>query len=94
MTLDQIIKIQSIIDKRAIRSDTKEFLDQTRWSKSKQQRIRFGDMHIDHFIRVFCNFEDDSFLRFIIELGVQKGIFTKVPLDIEGELGKKKKQMN
>ena len=34
MTLDQIIKIQSIIDKRAIRSDTKEFLDQTRFSKS------------------------------------------------------------
>jgi len=94
MTLDQIIKIQSIIDKRAIRSDTKEFLDQTRFSKSKQQRIRFGDMHIDHFIRVFCNFEDDGFLRFIIELGVQKGIFAKVPFDIEEEFGKKKRQMN
>ena len=34
MTLDQIIKIQSIIDKRAIRSDTLEFLDKERYSDS------------------------------------------------------------
>lgn len=52
MTLDQFVKIQSIIDKRAIRSDTLEFLDKKRFSKSKQEWIRFGDMHIDHFIRV------------------------------------------
>ena len=53
MTLDDIIQHQRIIDKRAIRSDTKEFLNQTRFSKSKQMHIRFGDMHIDHFFRVF-----------------------------------------
>tara|TARA_R100000781_G_C4041284_1_gene114062 strand:+ start:371 stop:670 length:300 start_codon:yes stop_codon:yes gene_type:complete len=78
MTLDQIINIQSIIDKRSIRCDTKEFLDQTRFSKSKQQHIRFGDMHIDHFIRVFCNFQDDDFLTFIISLALKKGIMQKV----------------
>ena len=55
MTLDQIIKIQSIIDKRAIRCDTEKFLNTKRYSKSKDEWIRFGDMHIDHFLRVFAN---------------------------------------
>ena len=53
MTLDQIIKIQSIIDKRSIRSDTLEFLDKERYSDSLDKTIRYGDMHIDHFINVF-----------------------------------------
>ena len=55
MTLDQIVKMQSIIDKRAIRSDTLEFLNQTRYSDSKKANIRFGDMHIDHFLTVVSN---------------------------------------
>ena len=55
MTLDQILKLQSIIDKRSIRSDTLEFLNQTRYSHSKQTNIRFGDMHIDHFLKVCAN---------------------------------------
>ena len=53
MTLNQLIRIQSIIDKRAIRSDTQEFLKKKRYSKSKDEWIEYGDMHIDHFIRVF-----------------------------------------
>tara|TARA_B110000902_G_scaffold140633_1_gene162377 strand:+ start:266 stop:538 length:273 start_codon:yes stop_codon:yes gene_type:complete len=65
MTLDQIVKLQSIVDKRAIRSDTLEFLNQTRYSHSKQDNIRFGDMHIDHFLTVvsngFININNDSF---------------------------------
>tara|TARA_B100000780_G_scaffold171802_1_gene120272 strand:+ start:445 stop:744 length:300 start_codon:yes stop_codon:yes gene_type:complete len=52
MTLDQIVKIQSVIDKRAIASDTLEFLNTKRYSNSKQCMIRYGDMHIDHFLRV------------------------------------------
>ena len=55
MTLDQIVKLQSIVDKRAIRSDTLEFLNQTRYSHSKQVNIRFGDIHIDHFLKVCAN---------------------------------------
>jgi hypothetical protein len=55
MTLDQIVKIQSVIDKRAIRSDTLEFLNEQRFSESKQCMIRYGDMHIDHFLRVCAN---------------------------------------
>ena len=55
MTLDQIVKLQSIVDKRAIRSDTLEFLNQTRYSDSKKANIRFGDMHIDHFLTVVSN---------------------------------------
>ena len=53
MTLDQIIKIQNIIDKKSIRSDTLEFLDKERYSDSLDKTIRYGDMHIDHFINVF-----------------------------------------
>ena len=60
MTLDQILKLQSIIDKRSIRSDTLEFLNQTRYSHSKQTNIRFGDMHIDHFLKVFVKSEVSS----------------------------------
>ena len=55
MTLDQAVKIQSTIDGRAIAIDTLEFLDQTYYSKSKEEWIRYGDMHIDHFLRVFQN---------------------------------------
>lgn len=53
MTLDQIVKIQSVIDKRAIRSDTLEFLECTRYSESTKKDIRYGDMHIDHFIAAY-----------------------------------------
>ena len=64
MTLDQIVKLQSIVDKRAIRCDTLEFLNQTRYSHSKKYNIRFGDMHIDHFLTVvsngFVNINNDS----------------------------------
>ena len=55
MTLDQIVKMQSIIDKRAIRCDTLRFLDEKRFSESKQSMIRYGDMHIDHFLKVCAN---------------------------------------
>mgnify|MGYP006127723653 FL=1 len=55
MTLDQIVKLQSIVDKRAIASDTLEFLNHLRFSESKQSFIRLGDMHIDHFFRVVAN---------------------------------------
>ena len=55
MTLDQAVGIQSIIDGRSIAIDTVEFLDQTYYSKSKEEWIRYGDMHIDLFLRVFQN---------------------------------------
>jgi len=60
MTLDQILKLQSIIDKRSIRCDTLEFLNQTRYSHSKQANIRYGDMHIDHFLKVCANSMPDN----------------------------------
>jgi hypothetical protein len=61
MTLDQIVKIQSVIDKRAISSDTLEFLNEERYSNSKQCMIRYGDMHIDHFLRV-CAIEMSGYI--------------------------------
>ena len=72
MTLNQLIRIQSIIDKRAIRSDTQEFLKKKRYSKSKDEWIEYGDMHIDHFIRVFDKDQNnDDLLSYIID-----GFFT------------------
>ena len=52
MTLNEIIKIQSVIDNRAIAKDTTATLeDNYYYSKSKGVNIKFGDMHIDHFLR-------------------------------------------
>jgi hypothetical protein len=51
-TLKQLVKIQSAIDNRAIASDTLETLENNYYySKSKGINIKFGDMHIDHFLR-------------------------------------------
>ena len=55
MTLDQAVEIQNIIDDRSIAIDTVEFLNQKYYSKSQQKWIRYGDMHLDHFFRVFQN---------------------------------------
>ena len=51
-TLLELVKIQAVIDNRAIASDTIETLETTyRYSKSKGVNIKIGDMHIDHFLR-------------------------------------------
>lgn len=51
MTLNEIIKIQSIIDKRKPAQDTMKLLQKKRFSKSKNENIELGKMHIDHFLR-------------------------------------------
>ena len=51
MTLDEIIKIQSIIDKRKPAQDTIKLLEKKRFSKSNNKEIKLGDMHIDHLLR-------------------------------------------
>jgi hypothetical protein len=51
MKLNEIIKIQSVIDNRAIASDTLQILEKKRFSKSKNKEIKIGEMHIDHFLR-------------------------------------------
>ena len=54
MTLNEIIKIQSIIDNRAIATDTLNTLkNKFYFSKSKGVNIAIGEMHIDHFLRAF-----------------------------------------
>lgn len=55
MTLDDALKHEKIFDKRATGYDIVEFLDTKYFSKSKQKHIRYGDMHLQHFIRVFQN---------------------------------------
>ena len=53
MTVEEALKIESVFDKRATGYDVLEFLDTKYFSKSKQKYIRYGDMHLQHFIRVF-----------------------------------------
>lgn len=57
MTLEDALKHEKVFDKRATGFDVLEFLDTTYFSKSKQKYIRYGDMHLQHFIRVFQNKE-------------------------------------
>lgn len=83
MTLDDIFQHQAIIDKRCISSDIKEFLNKKRFSESKKDWIRYGDMHITHFIRVFMNGSDDllamvidGFMKTLIKTGKAKKLTT------------------
>jgi len=55
MKIKDILKIQSIIDQKAIPSDVLEFLDQNYYSESKEDHIKYRDIHITHFIRIFIN---------------------------------------
>ena len=58
-TLMELVKIQAVIDNRAIASDTIETLENKYYySKSKGVNIKLGDMHIDHFLRSL-NLQDD-----------------------------------
>ena len=57
MTLQDALKHEKVFDKRATGFDILEFLETTYFSKSKQKYIRYGDMHLQHFIRVFQNKE-------------------------------------
>ena len=48
----ELVKIQAVIDKREIASDTLKTLENKYYySKSKGVNIKLGDMHIDHFLR-------------------------------------------
>lgn len=68
MILFDIIKHQSIIDKREPRSDTLQFLEKKRYSVSKKKFIKYGDMHIDHFLRTVDNDENNDVEVKIYEL--------------------------
>ena len=69
-TLKELVKIQAVIDNRAIASDTLETLENKYYySKSKGVNIKLGDMHIDHFLRSL-NLQDDH--RDIIDIKTAK----------------------
>ena len=68
----QCVKIQAAIDKREPASDTIETLENNYYySRSKGVNIKFGDMHIDHFLRslkleeVEKNFNDIQTVKII-----------------------------
>ena len=61
MKIKDILKIESIIDQRATSGDILKFLDQNYYSEYKDDHIKYGDIHIAHFIRIFINKnENDS----------------------------------
>ena len=61
MKLDVIFKVQSVLDNRATPHDIIGLLDTTYYSKSKGVPIRFGDMDITHFVRVYNKSNGDLF---------------------------------
>ena len=71
-TLMELVKIQAVIDNRKPASDTIETLENNYYySRSKGVNIKFGDMHIDHFLRslkleeVEKNFNDIQTVKII-----------------------------
>ena len=71
-TLLELVKIQAVIDNRKPASDTIETLENNYYySRSKGVNIKFGDMHIDHFLRslkleeVEKNFNDIQTVKII-----------------------------
>jgi len=65
MKIGGLIKIQSIVESRAISSDIPDILNLLYYSKSKKQLIRLADMDLTHFVRVFAKMleSDDSPLQ-------------------------------
>jgi len=58
MKIRTIFEIQAIIDGRKIPYDIEEFLETERWCKSKEQKIKYGDMDITHYIRAVAKDTD------------------------------------
>ena len=56
MKIRQLLDIQKVVEGRAIPYDIAEGINETTYhSKSKQQHIKIGDMHLHHLLRVFMN---------------------------------------
>jgi len=58
MKLKDIFKIQEVLDERKTAYDMIEFLEDKRYSQSKETKTKYGDMDITHFIRVFMKNQD------------------------------------
>jgi len=68
MKIRQLLDIQKIVEGRAIPCDIAEGINETTYySKSKQQHIKIGDMHLHHLLRVFMNNDNlyDAFKQII-----------------------------
>ena len=71
MTLNEIIKIQSVIDNRAIAKDTEKNLKKIKYfSKSKNKILSIGEMHIDHYVRS-TNKQIKTFLKLNIDMAIE-----------------------
>ena len=51
MKLKDIIEIEKHFSKQKTPCDIKELLEQERYSESKGEDIKLGDMHLTHYIR-------------------------------------------
>ena len=58
MKLKDIFRIQEVLDERKTAYDMIEFLEDKRYSQSKETKTKYGDMDITHFIRVFMKNQD------------------------------------
>jgi hypothetical protein len=64
MKLRDLLKIESVVDKRAVPSDMLE-LDIEYFSESRQESIDIMDMHLVHFIRVYAKMHEDQYSELI-----------------------------
>ena len=54
MKIKGLVKIQSLVENRAVDCDMDSILNLTYYSKSKKQIIPIGELHLTHFIRIFA----------------------------------------
>lgn len=54
MKIKSLVNIQSLVENRAVDCDMDSILNLTYYSKSKQQIIPIGELHLTHFIRIFA----------------------------------------
>ena len=68
MKIKKLLDIQKIVEGCAIPYDVLEGIEETTYySKSKEQHIKIGDMHLHHLLRVFMNNDNlyDAFKQII-----------------------------
>ena len=55
MKIKQLIEIQEIVEGRLTPYDMNEIMELEYYSTSKGESIKIGDLHLNHFLRIFNN---------------------------------------
>jgi len=89
MKIKQLLQIQKIVEGRAIPYDVLEAIEEnTYFSKSKEENINIGDMHLTHLLRVFIinkNYIYEQFNKIIKKHNesVEDGTYWKIKKELD-----------